>query len=77
MRGKRAVQKRSYHIPASCPTGKRSYVTRIKAREAGHKAQRINGAPFDVYRCMTIYTPNGNSPGCGQYHLTTRRKVRA
>jgi hypothetical protein len=61
--------KRGHLIPAACSSGKRSYVDRQAARNAGRKAQQINGQPFDIYRHTS------GEGACGQYHLTTRRKV--
>lgn len=65
---------RGNRIVGLCPTGKRSYPTRAKARQASHSAQRVRGLPLDVYKCdMILRAGELPEPGCGQYHLATRR----
>ena len=59
------------HVPAACPSGKRSYTDRTRAKAAAKLAGASHGYKFDVYRC-TIPPSPGVAP-CGQYHLTTRR----
>ena len=71
----KGAPRRAAKVPAACPSEKRSYTTRQLARVAARKAQQIRGVPFNVYRCTSVVGPNAAfiAPGCGQYHLTTRK----
>lgn len=73
---KRSRIGRNLKVPTTCPSGKRAYVTRTRAIQAGRKAQQARGEAFDWYKCDAVHTRLGVLPGCGQYHLTTRRKER-